>query len=701
MALVENGFLLSQNPAKGESPSESWSKRETMSAEVFVSYARSDRERVLELVERMRSAGVGVWVDEGGIHGASLWGQEIVDAIDASKVMILMISDSSITSDNVVKELSIASEDKKPILPVYLHRSEIPKSMRYQLAGIQHIEFFEGQEDEAFQSMLVSLSRLGVSAGETEAKQDPPPETVPENQSIATNAPVSTGRKGGLVTALLALAVIGLVLALIMRPDKSTETPEGQAVEEGKSPLTPVKPSKTSIAVLPFRNLGPQDKESLLADGMREEIDAMLSMTPSLTVKNASRMKDSELDPRAIGDALKVDSVLTGTVRQSGGQLRVIVQLVDTKTEENIWAKTFDKTESDVFAVQREIAQSVAEGLKLKLGEGQEDQLAKRQTEDLEAYNLYIQGRKMWNTRTREGMRDSIEKFELALAKDPRFALAHVGIADAYNFLVGYGYSPPKISTPKAKEELNKAFALNENLSEAHASMGWIHFNYDWNWDAAKKSFDKALAINPSNPEARRWLSHLYMILGQVTKAMNEIEMGINIEPDSANMLTTKSQYLQSIGRLDQSIQTAMEAERKDPQFPSSYKWLGLGHAFKGNYEAAFGSYKRGDKFYQGKNQLNKAITFALMGDKKEARSILNAEILQKDKKIVSSSNIANAYYYIGDYDKALNYLQMAIEEKDSKLSFLYFSSEWEKLFDNKKFNAIRERLNLPPKAKQ
>ena len=381
-----------------------------MSAEVFVSYARTDRERVMELVERMRSAGIGVWIDEGGIHGASLWGQEIVDAIDASKVMILMISDSSITSDNVVKELSIASEDKKPILPVYLHRSEIPKSMRYQLAGIQHIEFFEGQEDEAFQSMLVSLSRLGVSAGETEAKQDSPPKNVPESQSTPTDAPVSTGSKGGLVTALLALAVIGLVLALIIRPDKSTETPAGQVVGEEKNEATPVKASRTSIAVLPFRNLGPQDKESLLADGMREEIDAMLSMTPSLTVKNASRMKDSELDPRAIGDALKVDSVLTGTVRQSGGQLRVIVQLVDTKTEENIWAKTFDKTESDVFAVQREIAQSVAEGLKLKLGEGQEDQLAKRQTQDLEAYNLYIQGRKMWNTRTREGMRDSIGK---------------------------------------------------------------------------------------------------------------------------------------------------------------------------------------------------------------------------------------------------------------------------------------------------
>ena len=118
-----------------------------MSAEVFVSYARVDRARVLQLVERMRSVGVGVWIDEGGIHGASLWGQEIVDAIESARVMVLMLSDASITSDNVVKELSIASEDKKPILPVYLHQAEIPKSMRYHLAGIQHIEYYEGNEE--------------------------------------------------------------------------------------------------------------------------------------------------------------------------------------------------------------------------------------------------------------------------------------------------------------------------------------------------------------------------------------------------------------------------------------------------------------------------------------------------------------------------------------------------------------------------
>ena len=412
-------------------------------------------------------------------------------------------------------------------------------------------------------------------------------------------------------------------------------------------------------------------------------------------------MKDSDLDPVAIGKGLKVDSILIGNVIQSEGKLRVIVQLVDIKTEENIWAKTFDKTENDVFAVQREIAQSVAEGLKLTLNEGQKDQIAKRQAQDLEAYNLYIQGRKLWNTRTREGMRDSIEKFELALAKDPQFALAHVGIADAYNFLVGYGHSPPKISSPKAKEELQKAFALNDNLSEAHASMGWIYFCYDWNWDAAKKSFDKALTINPSNPEARRWLSHLYMILGEVPKAMNEIEMGINIEPDSANMLTTKSHYLISTGQFDKAIETAIEAESKDTQFVTAYKWLGQSYAFKGEFEASLESYSRGNKIYKEKYELDRAITFALMGDKKKAKSILNTELSKKDKKIVSSSNVANAYYYIGEYDNALKYLEMAIEEKDPQLSFLYFSREWKELFDNKKFNEIRDSLKLPAQNKK
>jgi TolB-like protein len=493
----------------------------------------------------MWSAGVGVWIDEGGIHGASLWGQEIVDAIESSKVMVLMLSDASITSDNVVKELSIASEDKKPILPVYLHQAVIPKSMRYQLAGIQHIEYFEGNEDAAFRSMCVALSRLGVSnvdeaeAGKTSAEAErAAPSNRPESPPQLSAAP----QKGRWMAPLLGLAVIGLVLALLS--GNTSDSEPGQAHNNkpsvGGSSIRPQQ-TKTSLAMIPFRNIGAASEENYLAEGMHEEIDVMLSMTPSLLVRNASRMKETTLDPKAIGEMLKVDAILIRTVRQAGGQLRVTVKLVDTKTEANIWAKTFDKAESDVFSVQREIAQSVAEGLKLELGQAQQDQLTKRQTKNLEAYNLYIQGRKIWQTRTRKGMRGSIEKFELALAKDPNFALAHVGIADAHNQLVTYTYAAAKVSFPRAERELIRALELNPQLSEAYASYGDVKWYYHWDWVGAEEAFKKALSINSNYPEVHRWYSHLLLVLGRHQEAHQQIDVRIELKPTSPIMYFGKA----------------------------------------------------------------------------------------------------------------------------------------------------------------
>ena len=330
------------------------------------------------------------------------------------------------------------------------------------------------------------------------------------------------------------------------------------------------------------------------------------------------------LDPRSVGEALNVDSVLTGTVRQSGAQLRVTVKLVNTKTEENIWASTLDKSESDIFSVQREIAQKVVEGLKLKLGEGQQDLIVNRQTKDLEAYNLYINGRKMWKTRTREGMRDSIEKFELALSKDPKFALAYVGIADAYNQLVMYGHSPPEVSFPKAKDELKKALALNDSISEAHASLGFISWVYDWNWDAAEKSLNKALSINPNYPDARRWLSHVHITMGNISSALEEIDKGIKLEPNSGNMISTKSIYLTHSEKIDDAIKTAQAGITKNPSFIRLYEALAVAHLNAGDYDSALNALEQGDNLHPGEYQLIKAHIMAVRGDQAEAKLILD-----------------------------------------------------------------------------
>ena len=666
-----------------------------MSAEVFISYAARDRERVLGLVGRLRDVGVTVWIDQAGIDVSAMWSQEIVSAIKGCKVMLLFISPNSTESENVVKELALASERKKPIIPVYLEAAEIPETMEYQLAGIQRVEYFSEKEDLAFMAMLRSLVKRGVHVDEKSTGNDLDEGLV---SSLASHNP-SIGKKSskkerkiGLLTPILVLAIIGLITALFLKPGNENKLPIYPDAKEQNVA------NKTSIAVMPFRNIGPADSESFLADGMHEEIDAMLSMTPSLTVKNASRLKDSVLDPKAVGEALKVDSVLTGTVRQSAGKLRVTVKLIDTKSEENIWASTFDKNESDVFSVQREIAEKVLDGLKLELGQEQENQLTNRQTKDIEAYNLYIQGRQLWNTRTREGMRDSIEKFELALNKDKNFALAHVGIADAYNFLVGYGHSPSRVTYPKAKQELNMAFTINENLSEAYASLGWIKYNFDWDWNAAEKALKNALKIDQNNPEARRWLSHLYMLLGKYDEAIQEIDLGIEIMPKSANMLTSKATYLLNIERLEETILILKEAEEYEPEFVGIFTPRILAEALNGNFKEAEDAYSRGSKLYNGRFEIEKSIMLSLMGNKIESEKILNLELDKSESKIVSSASIATAYYFLENYEKTYSYLELAIKEKDPWLTTNFNRFNFNKIANKEKFKYIKKTINLTPK---
>jgi TolB-like protein/Tfp pilus assembly protein PilF len=577
----------------------------------------------------------------------------------------------------------------------------IPKSMRYQLAGIQHIEYFEGNEDAAFRSMCVALSRLGVSnvseGGNAEGEAVP---VRPHRTEPPTKPSAGVG-KGKWVTALLGLAVVGLVLTLVLRPGKTPDPNLGQAQDRQPSAAGSAvaqQKNKTSLAVIPFRNIGPASEENYLAEGMHEEIDAMLSMTPSLLVRNASRMKETTLDPKAIGEMLKVDAILIGTVRQAGGQLRVTVKLVDTKTEANIWAKTFDKTESDVFSVQREIAQSVAEGLKLELGQAQQDQLAKRQTKSLEAYNLYLQGRKMWQTRTREGMRGSIEKYELALAKDPKFALAHVGIADAYNQLIGYSYAAPNVASPKAERELIRALELNPQLSEAHASYGDVKYNYHWDWAGAEEVYKKAISINPNYPEARRWFSHLLLMLDRFREAHQQIDVGIELKPTSPIMYFGKAVIYLRESKFDAAKQLGSRMISLDPNFIMGLHLLAQSEFGLGNFEESLRLADEGAKKFNNHPMYLTAKMGALreldrLGDVKRLRDEL---FKKQESDLVPAMMLARGEYYSGNMEGVIAELEQSLEDRAIKLFPYDPRKEFEKLNGNPRFDAIWEKVGLP-----
>jgi len=662
---------------------------QAMSAEIFISYARADRDRVLPLVERLREAGVTYWLDEGNIQGATLWGKEIVEAIRNAKALVLFATESSFKSNNVAKEVAIASEWDKPILPVYLEPVEVPDTLHYQLAGIQHVELFAEQENEAFDGMLAALHNLGVTISDEIEIKAP---------AIATHhAPhipkQSSKGKTPLVIGLAALAVVGLVLAIALKPS----APSGGSSGPGGS--TPAEGSAKRIAVVPFRNIGPEQEDTFLAEGMHEEIDAMLSMAPSLMVKDGSRFKEQANDAGAIGKALQVDAIVTGSVRQAGGQLRVIVKLVDTRTEANLWTKTFDKAAGDVFAIQREIAQSVAEGLSIELDAGYETRLAERQPDNLEAYNLYLKGRALWNTRTKENMTAAIADFELALAKDPGFALAHVGIADCHSMLAAYGYSPTIIAYPKAKKELQAALKLNNGISEAHSSLGWVYYNYDWDLDNGKRAFEEALRLNPSNPEANYWYSQLLMA-NYDPKALEQINTALTLTPTSPITKTVHVRILTAFGKLDEAFKAAEKVTELDPTyFLGPYAKIEV-LTLQGKYDEAIQIADAAAKgFGNHPTYLTaKGMLLGLAGRHDEARTIIQSLEQISSERPSSKHYFSMIYYALGDHDKALTLLEESIAEKEFSIFLfsprLYFT----KLRDNERFKKIYSNLNVPIK---
>jgi serine/threonine-protein kinase len=662
-----------------------------MSAEIFISYARADRDRVLPLVERLREAGVSYWLDEGNIQGATLWGKEIVEAIRNSKALVLIATESSFKSNNVAKEVAIASEWEKPILPVYLERIRVPDTLHYQLAGIQHVELFVEQEEAAFNSMLAALHNIGVTISDEIEIKAP---------AVATHhAPLipkqSSKNKSPLVVGLATLAVVGLVLAIALKPS----APSDSSPDPGG--IAPAEGSAKRIAVVPFRNIGPGQENTFLAEGMHEEIDAMLSMTPNLMVKDGSRFKEQANDAKKIGEALQVDAMVTGSVRQAGGELRVIVKLVDTRTEVNLWTKNFDKKEGDIFAIQREIAQSIAEGLSIKLDAGFETRVAKRQTDNLEAYNLYLKGRLLWNTRTKDNMTAAIEHFKLALTKDPGFALAHVGIADCYSMLAAYGHTPPIIAYPKAKKELQSALKLNNGISEAHSSLGWVYYNYDWDWENGKRSFEEALRINPSNPEANRWYSQLLMA-SYDPKALQQINAALTLEPASPITKAVHVRILTAFGKLNEAMQAAEKVTELGPTFffgpYSKIEVLTL----QGKYDEALMVAEVATKGFGNHPtyMTAKGMLLGLANKPDEARAIIRSLEQISSERPSSKHYLSMIYYALGDHDKALTLLEESIAEKQFSIFLfsprLYFT----KLTENEHFKKIYSNLNVPIKRK-
>jgi len=265
------------------------------------------------------------------------------------------------------------------------------------------------------------------------------------------------------------------------------------------------------LAVLPFSNISPDPRDEYFSDGMTDEMISVLSKIKGVRVlarTTSMRFKGEKASAKQIAEELKVGSLIEGSVRKSGNRARISVQLVDPKREEQLWSETYDQNLEDIFSVQSDIARRVARSLEVELGTG--EIIDEHTTQNPEAYSFYLKGRNRWNARTEAEMGRAIKYFEEALARDPTYSLAYVGLADCYGILGYYGYRRPTIAYPRARELVERALDIDDNLAEAHASLGQILMNFYFDWEKAGSELDKALELNPSYATAHFWRATHY-----------------------------------------------------------------------------------------------------------------------------------------------------------------------------------------------
>jgi adenylate cyclase len=454
-----------------------------------------------------------------------------------------------------------------------------------------------------------------------------------------------------------------------------------------------------SIAVLPFVNMSADKNDEYLSDGVSEELITALSKINGLQVKartSSFAFKDKNEDIQKIGELLHASHLLEGSVAKAGNKLRITAQLIQASNGNHEWSDTYDRDMQDIFAVRSEVAQKVAETLKVRLLGEEKKQLDKKPTENLEAYNLYRQGR-FYSDKLSEGdLKKAIPFFQQAVEKDPRFALAYAGIAENY-VLAADTYIAPREAFSKAKEAAQKAIELDDSLAEAHASLGFVHYHYDWDWAAADKECRRAIELNPQSAPSYMIYTHYLAGIGRFDEAKKFGARGLELDPLSVSTHFFLGWSSLFAGRYDDAIEKLSKAVELDPSNGWVRMFLGRAYLFKGMPQRAIevmetalrlspdDSYALG---YLG-------YTYAVTGRRADALKILQRiDEMEKHRYV---SRFAHVYIYtgLGDKNKAFEWLEKAYQERSDSLAWFRFDPESKSLQSDPRFAALMHKVGF------
>jgi serine/threonine-protein kinase len=460
-----------------------------------------------------------------------------------------------------------------------------------------------------------------------------------------------------------------------------------------------------SIAVLPFVNSSPDPDNEYLSDGITDELINALAKVQGLRVASRTSvfaLKGKAQDVRAIGALLEVSEVLEGSVRRFGDNLRITAQLVSTEDGHLMWSERYDRKLHDVFAIQDEIARTIVTQLRSTTLVEPPAPTVNHHTANVQAYGLYLRGRYFWNKRTSADVYEGIKYFEQAIALDPRYALAYTGLADSYSLHIDYRNVPVHEGHEKAKSYARKAIALDESLAEAHASLAWSLFVYDWKWDEAAREFRRAIELDPRYAPAHQWYAFMLASNGKFDEALLEAHTAQENDPASVSVRRSLGYAYLYARRYDQARYHLERAIAMNPEAEESHRILGLILTFQKQFAAAEQALRDGLALAEKGGTYTKAtlgFSMAAAGDDSYAREVA-AELEEKrEHEYVSPVELALTYIALKDNDKALDWIDRSIDERRGWAAYLRVHPVLDSVRNEPRFDELVNRMQFDQPA--
>jgi TolB-like protein/Flp pilus assembly protein TadD/class 3 adenylate cyclase len=454
-----------------------------------------------------------------------------------------------------------------------------------------------------------------------------------------------------------------------------------------------------SIAVLPFDNLSRDPDNAYFCEGVQDEILTRLAKVSDLKVvsrTSTQHFKSSPDNLPQIAKQLGVMYVLEGSVQKSNDQVRVNVQLINALTDAHLWAETYDRKLTDIFAVESDIAKTIADTLQAKLSGSEQHAIALRPTANTEAHQLYLKGRFFWNKRTGNDLKKSIDYFEQAIAADPNYALAYAGIADAYAFLPGYTAGSPRDCYPKAIAAAKKALELDDTLAEAHTTLAIAIWLYDFDFSQAIREFQRAIELNPNYAIAHQQYGNILLTaLGRFDEAIAEGRKAVELDPLSLVINSDLGVDHFYARRYDEAIAQLRKTLEMDSGYYFAHVILGQALEMKGGRDAAIAEYQKARALNDDPSVLGLLARFyGLSGNKTEAEKILNQLKELSTQRYVAAYSFALTYLGLGDKEEALRRLEKSYQDRaGADMGYIRVDPFLDPLRGNPRFEALAEKI--------